>query len=155
MADWSNRNWEQEARDTSATLRIFPEIYESRVTYYLVFATEYLMTSEGTEIRTNRSFAAIESGMDTLAPDGMALNQLYSTYAPKPADLPNVDTVRKGLNVSGSELMALRAAQPAQDYTGPVLFEARAAAPLVAQVLGPAINGVTPSGGISAYRGTS
>src|SRR5262245_1009464 len=79
MADWSNRNWEQEARDSSATLRIFPEIYEARVTYYLVYATEYLMTSEGTEIRTNRSFAAIESGMDTLAPDGMPLNQLYST----------------------------------------------------------------------------
>src|SRR5690349_5031192 len=38
--DWSNRNWEQEARDSSATLRIFPEIYESRVTYYLVYATE-------------------------------------------------------------------------------------------------------------------
>ena len=144
MADWSNRNWEQEARDASATLRIFPEIYEARVTYYLVYATEYLMTSEGTEIRTNRSFAAIESGMDTLASDGMPLNQLYSTYAPKPADLPNVDTVRKGLNVAGSELMALRAAQPAQDYTGPVLFEARAAAPLVAQVLGPAINGSRP-----------
>jgi predicted Zn-dependent protease len=144
MADWSNRNWEQEARDSSATLRIFPEIYEARVTYYLVYATEYLMTSEGTEIRTNRSFAAIESGMDTLAPDGMPLNQLYSTYAPKPADLPNVDTVRKGLNVAGSELMALRASQPAQDYTGPVLFEARAAAPLVAQVLGPAINGSRP-----------
>jgi len=144
MADWSNRNWEQEARDSSATLRIFPEIYESRVTYYLVYATEYLMTSEGTEIRTNRSFAAIESGMDTLASDGMPLNQLYATYAPKPADLPNVDTVRKGLNVAGSELMAQRAAQPAQDYTGPVLFEARAAAPLVAQVLGPAINGSRP-----------
>jgi TldD protein len=142
--DWSNRNWEQEARDASATLRLFPEIYESRVTYYLVYATEYLMTSEGTEIRTNRCFAAIESGMDTLAPDGMPLNHLYSTYAPKPGDLPNVDAVRKGLNVVGSELMALRAAQPAQDYTGPVLFEARAAAPLLAQVLGPAMNGSRP-----------
>jgi TldD protein len=141
---WTNRNWEQEARDSSATLRIFPEIYESRVTYYLVYATEYLMTSEGTEIRTNRSFAAIESGMNTLASDGMELNHLYSTYAPKPADLPSVDAVRKGLNVAGSELMALRSAQPAQDYTGPVLFEARAAAPLLAQVLGPAMNGSRP-----------
>ena len=142
--DWTNRNWEQEARDASATLRIFPEIYESRVTYYLVYATEYLMTSEGTEIRTNRTFAAVESGMNTLASDGMPLNHLYSTYAPRPADLPNVDTIRKGLNVAGSELMALRAAQPAQDYTGPVLFEARAAAPLIAQVLGPAMNGSRP-----------
>jgi TldD protein len=142
--DWTNRNWEQEARDASATLRVFPEIYESRVTYYLVYATEYLMTSEGTEIRTNRTFAAVESGMNTLASDGMPLNHLYSTYAPRPADLPNVDAVRKGLNVAGSELMALRAAQPAQDYTGPVLFEARAAAPLLAQVLGPAMNGSRP-----------
>jgi TldD protein len=142
--DWTSRNWEQEARDASATLRIFPEIYESRVTYYLVYATEYLLTSEGTEIRTNRTFAAVESGMNTLASDGMPLNHLYSTYAPRPADLVSVDTVRKGLNIAGSELMALRAAQPAQDYTGPVLFEARAAAPLLAQILGPAMNGSRP-----------
>jgi TldD protein len=142
--DWSNRNWDQEAREASATLRVFPDIYESRVTYYLVYATEYLLTSEGTEIRTNRTFAAVEAGMNTLANDGMPLNHLYSAYAPKAGDLPNVDTVRKGLNVAGSELMALRAAQPAQDYTGPVLFEARAAAPLLAQVLGPAMNGSRP-----------
>jgi TldD protein len=142
--DWSNRNWEQEAREASATLRVFPDIYESRVTYYLVYATEYLLTSEGTEIRTNRKYASIEAGMDTLASDGMPVNHLYATYAPRPADLPSVDAVRKGLNVAGSELMALRAAQPAQDYTGPVLFEARAAAPLVAQVLGPAMNGARP-----------
>jgi predicted Zn-dependent protease len=142
--DWSNRNWEQEARESSAALRAFPQIYEARVTYYLVYATEYLLTSEGTAIRTNRSFAAIESGMNTLADDGMQVNHLYAAYAPKPADLPSVDVVRKALNVTGSELMAMRAAPPAQDYTGPVLFEARAAAPLLAQVLTPAINGARP-----------
>jgi TldD protein len=142
--DWSNRNWEQEARDSSRALRAFPQIYESRVTYYLVYATEYLLTSEGTEIRTNRSYAAIEAGMNTLADDGMQVNHLYASYAPKPADLPSVDAVQKALNVTGSELMAMRAAPPAQDYNGPVLFEARAAAPLLAQVLTPAINGARP-----------
>jgi predicted Zn-dependent protease len=144
LPDWSSRNWEEEARNASATLRVFPQIYEARVTYYLVFATEYLVTSEGTEIRMNRSFAAIESGLNTLADDGMELSHLYATYAPRPGDLPSVDAVRKGLNVSGAELMNMRAAPLAQDYTGPVLFEARAAAPLVAQVLGPAINGARP-----------
>ena len=142
--DWGSRNWEQEARQSSATLRLFPDIYESRVTYYLVYATEYLLTSEGTEIRTNHTYAAVEGGMNTLANDGMPLSHLYASYAPKPADLPSVDAVRKGLNVSASELMALRAAPAAQDYTGPVLFEARAAAPLLAQVLGPAMNGSRP-----------
>lgn len=142
--DWSNRNWEQEARDSSAALRVFSELQESRVTYYLVYATEYLLTSEGTEIRQNRSFAAIESGLNTLAPDGVQLSHYYSTYAQKPADLPTPETVRKGLNVTASELMTLRASQPAQDYTGPVLFEARAAAPLLAEVLGPNLNGARP-----------
>jgi len=142
--DWSNRNWEQEARETSAALRAFPDIQESRVTYYLVYATEYLLTSEGTEIRTNRTFAAVEAGMTTLANDGMQVNHFFASYAPRPVELASVDTVKKGLNVAGSELMAMRASPPSQDYTGPVLFEARAAAPLVAQVLTPALNGARP-----------
>src|SRR6516225_7318542 len=142
--DWSNRNWEQEARETSAALRVFPGIQESRVTYYLVYATEYLLTSEGTEIRTNRASAAIEAGLNALASDGMPLNHYYATYAPKPAELPRVDDEKKALNLTGSELMALRLSPPLPDYTGPVLFDARAAAPLVAQVLSPALNGARP-----------
>ncbi|HLZ11872.1 MAG TPA: metallopeptidase TldD-related protein [Candidatus Acidoferrum sp.] len=142
--EWSSRNWEQEAREASGTLRAFSLLQESRVTYSLVYATEYLLTSEGTEIRTNRSFAAVEGGMNTLATDGVQLSHFYAAYAPKPADLPNVETVRNGLNVEAAELMALRASQPAQDYTGPVLFEARAAAPLLAEVLGPNLNGARP-----------
>ena len=143
-SDWSNRNWEQEARDTSSALRVFPQIYESRVTYYLVYFTEYLLTSEGAEIRTNHSYAAIEAPMSTLAADGMELNHFYAAYAPRPADLPSVDVVRKNLNVTATELMGMRAAPPASDYTGPALFESRAAAALIAQVLGPSLDGARP-----------
>ena len=143
-SDWSSRNWEQEARDTSAALRAFPQVYDSRVTYYLVYLTEYYLTSEGTEVRENHSYAAIEAGLSTLADDGMQVNHFYATYAPRPADLPSVDVVRNNLNVAGSELMAMRAAPPASDYTGPVLFEARAAAALLAQVLGPSLSGARP-----------
>jgi predicted Zn-dependent protease len=143
-SDWSSRNWEQEARDASAALRAFPQIYESRVTYYLVYTTEYFLTSEGTEVRANHSFAAIEAGMSTLADDGMQVNHYYSTYAPRPMDLPAAEMVRKELNVTGTELMGMRAAAPASDFTGPVLFESRAAAALLAQVLGPSLSGARP-----------
>jgi TldD protein len=143
-SDWTSRNWEQEARDTSAAFRAFPRIYESRVTYYLVFMTEYLLTSEGTEIRENHSFAAIESGLSSLADDGMQVSHYYATYAPRPVDLPGADAVRKSLNVAGTELMAMRAAPPAPDYTGPVLFESRASAALLAEVLTPSLSGARP-----------
>src|SRR6202140_1643460 len=73
-SDWTSRNWDQEARDSSAAFRAFPQIYESKVTYYLVFTTEYLLTSEGTEVRANHSFAAIESGLSSLAEDGMQVS---------------------------------------------------------------------------------
>src|SRR2546428_14180008 len=86
----------------------------------------------------------MEAGMETFANEAVPQTHFYARYATRPADLPNVETVRKGLNVAGTELMALRAAPPAQDYTGPVLFEARAAAPILAQVLGPALNGARP-----------
>jgi TldD protein len=142
--DWTSRNWDQEARDASAVMRAFSEIHESRVSYYLVYATEYLLTSEGTEVRQSHRFAAIEAGMSAVADEGVPVNHYYATYAARPSELPNVDGVRKGLNVACTELMALRAAPPAQDYTGPVLFEARAASALLAQVLGPAVNGARP-----------
>lgn len=143
-SDWTGRNWDQEARDASSALRAFPQIYESRVTYYLVYLTEYYLTSEGTEVRTNHSYAAIEAGLNALADDGMQVSHFYSTYAPRPADLPSADTVRKNLNVAGTELMAMRIAPPASDYTGPVLFESRAAAALLAQVVGPSLSGARP-----------
>src|SRR6202521_5641258 len=140
-SDSTSRNWDQEARDSSASFRAFPQIYESKVTYYLVFTTEYLLTSEGTEVRANHSFAAIESGLSSLADYGMQVSNYYATYAPRPADLPSADAVRKALNVAGTELMAMRAAPPAPDFTGPVLFEPRAAAALLAEVLTPSLSG--------------
>jgi predicted Zn-dependent protease len=143
-SDWTSRNWEQEARDASAALRAFPQIYESRVTYYLVYTTEYLLTSEGTEVRANHSYAAIESGMSSLADDGMQVNHFYATYAPRPADLPNAEAVRHGLNVAAAELMAMRVSPPAPDYTGPVLFESRASGGLLAAVLTPSLSGARP-----------
>ena len=144
VSDWTSRNWDQEARDSSAALRAFPQIYESKVTYYLVFMTEYLLTSEGTEVRANHSFAAIESGLSSLADDGMQVNNFYAAYVPRPADLPGPDAVRKTLNVAGTELMGMRLAPPAPDYTGPVLFEPRAAGALLAEVLTPSLSGARP-----------
>jgi len=40
--------------------------------------------------------------------------------------------------------MAMRAAPPAPDYTGPVLFEPRAAGALLAEVLAPSLSGARP-----------
>ncbi|MBZ5694107.1 MAG: hypothetical protein LAN36_01970 [Acidobacteriia bacterium] len=142
--DWTSRNWDEEARTASAALKNFPQLYGTRVNYYLVYATSYRMTSEGTTIRQTRHLAGVEAALDTEADDGMELHNFYATYAPLPAGLPDAAAVAKALTKAGDDLMALRASPLVPDYTGPVLFEAPAAASTLAQVLEPSLSGARP-----------
>jgi predicted Zn-dependent protease len=103
------------------------------------------MNSEGTQMRTSRSLAAIEAGAETQAPeDGMSLHNFYSYYAVRPADLPQPSAVSAEIGRISKDLMALRSSPPAPDYSGPVLFEAPASAALLAQMLGPSASGARP-----------
>lgn len=140
-SDWSTRNWEQEARTVSAALRQFPQLYSSRVTYHLIYTTTYLLNSEGTKIRANRSLAAIEASLETESDDGMNLHNFYAAYRRRPDQLPAAEAVRKELEKAGEQLITLRVSSPAADYDGPVLFEAPAAGSLLAQMLGPSLSG--------------
>ena len=142
--DWTPRKWEDEARASSAVLRSFPQIYGTRVNYYLIYTTSYLMTSEGTSTRMSKSLAAIEAALDTQADDGMPLHNFYSAYAARPADLPDPSVTAKALAQAGTELMALRASPLTPDYNGPVLFDAPAAGSVLAQVLAPSLSGARP-----------
>jgi TldD protein len=142
--DWSPRDWDAEAKTVSAVLRNYPQLSDAAVTYHLTYATTYLVTTEGTEIRVSQSFAAIEAGLNAQADDGMPVHNYLALYADRPADLPAADAVRQQLDKVGKDLVALRAAPTAPDYDGPVLFEPRAAGSLLAQMLGPSIGGARP-----------
>lgn len=144
VANWTSRNWEEEAKQASAILRNYPQLYGCRVNYYLIFATRYLMTSEGTIIRTTRPMAAIEAALDTKADDGMPLHNYYAVYVNDPAQLPGPDVVSKGLAQAADQLMALRSSPLLPDYDGPVLFDAHAAGALLAQMLPPSLSGARP-----------
>jgi TldD protein len=141
VPDWSNRNWEQEAKQVSAVLRAYPELYSNRVTYTLIYETYYVMNTEGTQVRTSRSLAAIEANVETQAPDGVPMHHFYATYVNRPADLPAAAEVAQQLDSRGKQLVAMRTANPMPEYSGPVLVESRAAASLLAQMLTPSITG--------------
>jgi TldD protein len=142
--DWTTRHWEDEARTAAAVLRSFPQLYGSRVNYQLIYATTYLLNSEGTTVRTSRSLAAIEVALDTQADDGMPLHNFYSLYVAHPADLPDATTAGKAVAQASAELMELRRSPLVPDYNGPVLFDAQAAGSMLSQVLAPSLSGARP-----------
>lgn len=142
--DWTNRNWEDEARTASAGLKKFPELYGAHVSYYLIYTTTYLMTSEGTVVRTSHSLASVEAALDTQAEDGMALHNFYSVDVLKPADLPDAATIAKNIDDAAAKLMELRSSPIVSDYTGPMLFDAPAAGSLIAQLTAASLSGARP-----------
>lgn len=142
--DWTSRNWDQEAREASKGLKKFPDLYGSHVNYYIIYETTYLMTSEGTVIRNSHSIAAVEAALDTQAEDGMPLHNFYSVDVLRPADLPDSTTVAKGVEEAATQLMALHDAPLVADYTGPMLFDPRAAGSLIAQLAIPSLSGARP-----------
>ncbi|HKV28826.1 MAG TPA: metallopeptidase TldD-related protein [Candidatus Acidoferrales bacterium] len=143
-SDWSSRNWENEAREASRSLRSFPDLYGSRVHYYLVYTTYYLLTSEGAKLRISHSVAGIEASLDTQATDGMPLHDFYSSYSALPSELPQPGNVSTALTQTAAQLEALRAAPNVSDYEGPVLFDAPAAGSVLAQALEPSLSGARP-----------
>jgi TldD protein len=144
LPDWTSRKWEDEARAASAALKSFPQLYGTRVNYYFVYTTYYLMNSEGSELRTSKKLAAVEAAFDTQAGDGMPLHNYYAIYVAKPGDIPDPATISKGLTQAGSELMQLRSAPLVPDYTGPVLFDASASGSVLAQVMAASLSGARP-----------
>jgi hypothetical protein len=141
LPDWTNRNWGQEAKQASAVLREHPELYGNRIIYTLIYETYYVMNTEGTQVRTSRSLAAIEANMETQAPDGVPMHHYYATYVARPAELPSATEVSQQLDSRGKQLMAMRTAEPMPAYSGPVLVESHAAASLLAQMLTPSVTG--------------
>jgi len=142
--DWTSRNWENEAREASKILTSYPDLYSTRVHYYLVYTTYYLLTSEGTKLRISHSVAGIEASMDTQATDGMPLHNFYSSYAPQPSGLPQPAAVSMALAHAAGQLEALRTAPNLDDYEGPILFDAPAAGSVLAQALAPSLSGARP-----------
>ncbi len=144
VPDWTSRDWGKEAEQASAVFRSYPDLYDGRVTYYMIYQTYYLLTSEGTELRVPSSFAAIEAAAETQAPDGMPLHNFYSFYATTPSGLPPIGEVTQHIAHISQQLEALRSAPSVADYDGPVLFEPQAAGSLLAQLLAPSVSGARP-----------
>jgi len=145
IPDWTNRNWEDEAKQATAVLKNYPDLYSSHITYTLIYETYYVMNTEGTQVRKSTTLAAIEANMETQAPDGVPMHHYYATYTAKPADLPAAAEVAKQLDARGKELAAMRAADPMPAYSGPVLFEPSASGMLLAEMLTPSVVGSRPA----------
>lgn len=160
--------WQDELRRLSKRFEAHPDILHSRVRFQSAASTYRVTTSEGSVIRIPQGFTDFEVEASALAPDGRPVHDSYLLALQEASQLPAEAELNRAIDAMGASTDALRNAPMAEDYTGPVLFEAQAAAQLMAElmtdaarlhrkpVMPPSSNAETPAESVWATRaGTS
>ncbi len=128
--------WKNRVVKLSGIFANYPAINSSGLEFETIQATDYLTTNEGTILRYPEDLTFLRAGAFRQAPDGMLLRDAEVFHANDLASFPSELDLKRGVTAVAEELSQLAKAPVGEDYDGPVLFEARAAAPLFAQVLG-------------------
>jgi TldD protein len=128
--------WTARTANLSAIFNSYPEVLSSGVSFQAIEGYTYLMNNEGTTLRYPDSVATIETSVEGQAPDGMILHDFAGFQQPDVDLLPSEADVAKVLTGVAQEMQALVKAPLGEGFSGPTLFEPRAAAQLLAQLIG-------------------
>jgi hypothetical protein len=134
------------ARRVSAVFRSFPEVQKSSVHVLETSTRRRFAASDGGLSVEPSHFSGIEITCEGQAADGMSLERSAFFSADKTGAIAGDRALSEAKRI-GSELTALRSATLAEDYSGPVLFEGKAAAQLAYELLGDSLSGTPPPEG--------
>jgi TldD protein len=134
---WSD--WIERIRQMSGVFLSDPAILSSEVNLVEERGRRYYVNSEGFRIVIPIGANGLRVIADTQAADGMPVRDVFEIFEGSLTDMPGAAELLARTRQFAARLGAARAASVGDDYTGPVLFEGRAGAELVAQVLVPAL----------------
>jgi predicted Zn-dependent protease len=113
-----------------------PKIQKSKVDLMVQFANTYYINSEGATVVEPFAVTQLTVSASTQAEDGMPLHNFRIFTAKGPEGLPDADKLKAEISTMAGELMAIRSAPLAGEYSGPVLFMGQAAGELFNQGIG-------------------
>jgi hypothetical protein len=113
----------------------YPQVLGSNVECEFISSTSYMVNSEGTTMRRPDHVTFVRVRAWGQAADGMVVRDGAVSEAPDPAAMPSELDLRRTVADVASTVTSLAAAPRGEAFTGPMLFEPRAAAQLFAAVL--------------------
>ena len=143
--------WEKMLQDASALYRNDPDIegFESNARFHA--ANRYFVNSEGTAIRSGQNLYEMTIACRTQAADGMSLSRDNGFFVSSMKELPSPAEFVGHAEKLANSLKDLRNAPLVEEeYRGPVLFSADAAASVFADLVGENVLGRKPELGKNA-----
>lgn len=134
-------SWAQLIRNVSRLALNHPSIYDSTVAILGTAENRYLVSSEGTRLKTGSKRWRVVVSANTKAEDGMDLGQSFIFNAATEAGLPSEEKVREAFQKVIDMTLALRAAPVVEPYTGPAILRNRASGVFFHEIFGHRIEG--------------
>jgi TldD protein len=128
--------WVTRVRSLSAIFAEFPQVLNSNVDVQAAKDLRYLVTSEGTEVRTGGHTLILQVSAVGQAADGMYVRDAAGIYSRDFQHFAGEAELAGVVRQVAENVAALAHAPLGETYNGPVLFEGTAAAQLLAELLG-------------------
>lgn len=139
---WFDPNpWKARMQKLSAPFKASAYAVEGDVSLQVGIERRYFISSEGTQIVQNRTYAYlhIRGAMRAAGSDIVRLHRSY--FAFHPSGLPNEEALLADVNEMIGKLDKLRSAPIAEPYTGPAILHARAAGVFFHEIFGHRVEG--------------
>lgn len=137
--------WQTMLQAASDVYRTDPQIQSFNANLNFQAVNRYFINSEGAEVRSGQTLYELTMAASTQASDGMRLNRSWAYTVSDPKELPTADEFIARAKQLRDSLQQLRDAPVAEEeYRGPVLFSADAAATVLLQLVGSNVLGIRP-----------
>lgn len=128
--------WTKLVRDLSSAFTAYPKVTSSQVDFEAGFGTSYYINSEGTESRFPDNLFFVRIRASAQAASGMQVHDAAMVVSRDLARMPAESELRKEVDATARNVMALLEAPAGEDYAGPMLIEGMASPQLFAHLLG-------------------
>lgn len=133
--------WAKRIRTVSKLALKYPLIYDSTIAVLGAAENRYLVSSEGSRLKTGTKRFRVFVSAGTKAEDGMDLNQSFIFNAASEDRLPSEEQVRDAFQKVIDTVLALRAAPLVEPYTGPAILLNKASGVFFHEIFGHRIEG--------------
>jgi TldD protein len=149
--EFSPEPWLATLQEASGLYKTDPQVQSLNASLRFTVTNRYFVSSEGSVVRTGDSLYLVFVGGYTQAADGMRLDRSHGYQVRQMKDLPAKAEVLSRTRGLLASLKQLRDAPVSEEeYRGPVLLSADAAAGLVSELVGPNLLGNRPMLGQNA-----
>ena len=145
MKDFSSffkpEEWREKIKKFSAPFAQHPDIIDGVASLEVNTERKYFISSEGTTIVQNRTYAYLSIRGSIRADDGDIVPMHQTYFALQPSELPSEEVIMKDVEKMIAKLDQLRSAPVAEPYTGPAILYSRAAGVFFHEIFGHRVEG--------------